>query len=219
MKYILSFIILVSLVASYSCNDNVLGIEKNVNTIPIGDNSNNQGGGDTTTVPVKTIFRADSINVVYFERITWDKGKQFYISKWTPAMESYSAVIDTTSPAKLTMFLSATRAIDRDTISKLRKEHILAFEINTDSLILEHIYTTNKNTRVCRSKLVEQMFASNSIRVYNGNYTLQFEFSAPRFQDNYMVLVGTFKINAPLMMMRPYIFFFNGEFKIYFPMD
>lgn len=193
-----------------ACYENPLGIEKNVNIIPLDSNPKPD---------IKTKFRTDTVLTEFFDRIKLSNANDTISVRWTPLLIDANAVIDTLGGLKLINFNINTQRAP-DSLAEYRKEHVLGFQLNLDSFKIVEKFETERNKDNFTSKLMLQLFPSKKIETIYGNYLFVLTFRKPVFENKKMILRGRFVIDVPNAgSQQKYDYKFVGEFAMHFKME
>ena len=217
MKILILILTVIFLAGFISCNENSLNIEDNVLKTLMTDTT----GKTPDPEEIITKFRADSINLVFCEKIVWINEKDTIFTGWNPLLIDAAAVIDTGyKPFRLQMNIMAQRRQELDSISKYRNEHIIGFQLNLDSFSIEEKYETNKNTNIYRSKIHIQLLPGKGVETHIGDYPFTITFDNTGIERNILFLSGRFFIDVPVEHQeKKYKYYFIGEFTIRFPLE
>lgn len=217
MRNLVLILALLTILGIISCDVDPLGIEKNVLMTKLDKDTNTI---DTTHRDTIIRFEADSIRIVYSEKMAFIEGKDTILARWTPLLSVYRAVIDTTDGVyRLDFSINASREMDIDTIAEFRKENVIGLELNLDSFLLTEKAIFENNAINYNSKIYVHIVPTRHNEHYNGNYPLTISFGKPEIESDTLYLNGKFVIVIPTYGgTKKYNYFFTGDFHLRFPM-
>jgi len=217
MKILILLLTVIFLAGFISCNENSLKIEDNVLKTLLTDTT----GKTPDTEEIITLFKADSISMVFLEKNIWINERDTTFTRWNPLLIDTEAVIDTgNQPFRLQMNIIAQRSQELDSISKYRNEHIIGFQLNLDSFIIVEEYESNKNTDIYKSKIHIQLLPEKAMETHFGDYSTTITFDNIGIERNVISLSGRFTIDVPVEHQeKKYDYYFIVEFSIRFPLE
>ncbi|MFC2130904.1 hypothetical protein ACFLSQ_05680 [Bacteroidota bacterium] len=217
MKIIILILTVVIFAGFISCKENSLNIEDNVLKTLLTDTT--EKTPDTEEIITK--FRADSITMVFVEKIVWINERDTTFPRWNPLLINTDAVIDTgNKPFRLQMNIMAQRRQELDSISKYRKEHVIGFQLNLDSFSILEEYESNKNTDIYQSKIHIQLLPEKNMKTYFDDYPITIIFHKSEIEKKVLSLSGRFTIDVPVEHQeKKYDYYFIGEFTMRFPLE
>ncbi len=215
MKYI---IIILAILISFliACNEDPLGLEENVNEKIINDNNVNpkDTSSKDTVIIIKpdTRVSTDSVTITFSEYIYRTMPIDTITQRWTPLIIQAKAIIDTSGDDSINNLQIVTQRDLTDEINPIRKEYILAFSLDIDSLELNKNYKFNKINRNYYSLLKVLDIKEKRIISNFGDYPFIINFKKSEVDNK---IVGEFIIEVPINVpMNHYKYFFHGEIQI-----